>query len=76
MARLSELRGQYVQSFGRMAQLVDANDHEAATALLQAETLPALDALQQPINALLALQKNWSKSTATPWSATSAARIP
>ena len=57
LARLSELRGQYVQSFGRVAQLVDANDHEAATALLQAETLPALDALQQPINALLALQK-------------------
>lgn len=28
MARLSELRGQYVQSFGRVAQLVDANDHE------------------------------------------------
>jgi methyl-accepting chemotaxis protein len=57
LAQLNELRGKYVQSFGRVAQLVDANDHKAATALLQSETLPALDALQQPINALTALQK-------------------
>ena len=57
LAQLAELRGKYVQSFGRVAQLVDANDREAATALLQSETLPSLDALQQPINALTALQK-------------------
>ncbi|WP_027994833.1 methyl-accepting chemotaxis protein [Simplicispira psychrophila] len=57
LARLSELRGKYVQSFGRVAQLVDANERERAIALLQSETLPALDALQEPINALTTLQK-------------------
>ncbi len=57
LARLSELRGKYVQSFGRVAALVDAGDRDTATALLQSETLPALDALQEPINALTALQK-------------------
>ena len=65
LARLSELRGKYVQSFGRVAALVDAGDRDTATALLQSETLPALDALQEPINALTALQKNWSKTMAT-----------
>ena len=57
LARLSELRGKYVQSFGQVAKLVDADDREGAIALLQSETLPSLDALQEPINALLALQK-------------------
>ena len=57
LARLSELRGKYVQSFGRVAALVDASDRDSATALLQSQTLPALDALQEPINALTALQK-------------------
>ncbi|MBP6599886.1 MAG: MCP four helix bundle domain-containing protein [Giesbergeria sp.] len=57
LARLSELRGKYVQSFGRVAALVDAGERDTATALLQSETLPSLDALQQPINDLTALQK-------------------
>ncbi|MBP6599994.1 MAG: MCP four helix bundle domain-containing protein [Giesbergeria sp.] len=57
LARLSELRGKYVQSFGQVAALVDAGERDTATALLQSETLPSLDALQQPINDLTALQK-------------------
>jgi methyl-accepting chemotaxis protein len=57
LVHLSKLRGQYVQSFGQVAQLVDVNQREAAIALLQTETLPALDALQQPIDALTALKK-------------------
>ena len=57
LARLSELRGKYVQSFGRVAQLVTDGERDTATALLQSETLPSLDALQQPINDLTALQK-------------------
>ena len=57
LARLSELRSKYVQSFGRVAQLVDAGERESAIVLLQSETLPSLDALQEPINALTALQK-------------------
>jgi methyl-accepting chemotaxis protein len=56
LARLKDLRGKYVQSFTRVAQLVDAGDREAAVQLLKTETLPSLDALQEPINGLTALQ--------------------
>jgi len=57
LLRLKDLRGRYVQSFSKVAQMVDAGDREGATLLLQSETLPALDALQEPINALTALEK-------------------
>ena len=56
LAQLTALRGKYVQSFGKVAQLVDAEDREGAIALLKSETLPALDALQAPINRLTKLQ--------------------
>jgi methyl-accepting chemotaxis protein len=57
LATLKQARGQYVASFGRVAQLVDAGDREGATRLMITETLPALDALQQPIDKLNALQQ-------------------
>ena len=57
LLRLKELRGKYVQSFSKVVQMVEAGDREGATALLKSETLPALDALQEPINAMNALEK-------------------
>ncbi|WP_460565460.1 methyl-accepting chemotaxis protein [Hydrogenophaga aquatica] len=57
LATLKQARAQYVASFGRVAQLVDAGDREGATRLMLTETLPALDALQQPIDQLNALQQ-------------------
>ncbi|MDD2711556.1 MAG: methyl-accepting chemotaxis protein [Simplicispira sp.] len=58
LARLTQLRSLYVQSFSKVAQMVDANDREGAIALLQSETLPALDALQEPISSLTKLQNH------------------
>ena len=57
LATLKQARAKYVASFGRVAQLVDAGDREGATRLMITETLPALDALQQPIDKLNALQQ-------------------
>ena len=57
LAELKTARGQYVTSFGKVGQLVDAGDREGASRLMIAETLPALDALQGPIDKLTALQK-------------------
>ena len=62
LARLKESRVQYVQSFTRVAELVDAGNREGAIALLRSETLPALDALQEPINGLTALQRKLAES--------------
>ncbi|MBY0454006.1 MAG: MCP four helix bundle domain-containing protein [Burkholderiaceae bacterium] len=59
LAQLKDKRGKYVQSFSKVAQLVEAGAHDQAVALLKSETLPALDALQAPIDGLLALQKKW-----------------
>ena len=63
LARLKDLRGKYVQSFSKVAQLMDADDREGAIALLRNETLPALDALQEPINALTSLEKKRVETT-------------
>jgi methyl-accepting chemotaxis protein len=57
LADLKTRRGQYVTSFGKVGQLVDAGDREGATRLMLSETLPALDALQGPIDQLTVLQK-------------------
>jgi methyl-accepting chemotaxis protein len=57
LATLKEARGAYVRSFTKVSVLVNEGNKEEAIALLNRETLPALDALQQPINALSALQQ-------------------
>ncbi len=57
LGELKAARERYVASFTRVAALVDAGDREAAVRTLNAETLPALDALQQPIKALNDLQR-------------------
>lgn len=57
LTQLKEARAKYVQSFSRVTQLVGEGQRDQAIALLNAQTLPALDALQVPINALTDLQK-------------------
>lgn len=57
LAKLVERRILYVASFTKVAQQIDAGDKLAATETMNTETLPALDALQEPIVALTELQK-------------------
>ena len=57
MVRLKEARTQYVVSFSKVARLLDEGQKDEALRTMNTETLPALDALQAPINTLTALQK-------------------
>ncbi len=57
VAQLVDARKKYVASFSKVAKLVDEGKKDEAVSLLNTETLPALDALQHPINALTDLQK-------------------
>ncbi|MBR7799846.1 methyl-accepting chemotaxis protein [Undibacterium fentianense] len=57
LASLTERRIAYVASFSKVARQIDAGDRAAATLTMNRETLPALDALQEPIVALTKLQK-------------------
>jgi len=63
LARLGEARVRYVKSFSQVARLVDEGQKDEAIRLLNSETLPALDALQEPINALTDLQKKLVESS-------------
>ncbi|MDD2691872.1 MAG: methyl-accepting chemotaxis protein [Simplicispira sp.] len=65
LAQLKDKRGQYVQSFTRVIGLVDGGARDDAIALIKSETLPALDALQEPINGLTALQKRIVANSST-----------
>ena len=57
LADLKEKRGAYVKSFTRVGALLREGAKDEATVVMKTETLPALDAMQQPIDALTALQK-------------------
>lgn len=57
LASLTERRIAYVASFSKVARQIDAGDRAGATLTMNRETLPALDALQEPILALTKLQK-------------------
>ncbi len=57
LADLKERRGRYVQSFSKVARLMEESNKDEATRLMNTETLPLLDALQEPINQLTELQK-------------------
>lgn len=57
LATLTERRMQYVASFSKVAKQIEAGDKDAAILTMNRETLPALDALQEPIVALTNLQK-------------------
>jgi methyl-accepting chemotaxis protein len=55
--RLKTMRGAYVKSFTRVGSLLKEGKKDEAVQVMKGETLPALDAMQQPIDALTALQK-------------------
>ena len=57
LEQLKSARAKYVASFTRVTKLVEEGRKDEATRLLAAETLPALDAMQEPINGLTALQR-------------------
>ena len=57
VAQLIDARKKYVASFSKVAQLMNDGKKDEAITVLNTETMPALDALQAPINALTALQK-------------------
>jgi methyl-accepting chemotaxis protein len=57
LGQLTARRGAYVKSFTRVGALLREGSKDAAIELMKNETLPALDAMQQPIDALTALQK-------------------
>ncbi|MDC8773459.1 methyl-accepting chemotaxis protein [Roseateles albus] len=57
LATLVEQRKWYVTSFSKVAKQIEDGQREAAIATMNSETLPALDAMQQPIVALTELQK-------------------
>ena len=58
VAKIKETRANYVASFSKVKQLVEDGKNDEAINVMTSETLPLLDALQEPINALIALQKN------------------
>ena len=63
LATIKEKRGRYVQSFTQVRRLVEAGQRDEAIRHMTADTLPALDALQEPILALGALQKQVVQSS-------------
>ena len=63
LAKIIDARGKYVASFSKVIKLVKDGKNDAAIVLMNAETLPALDALQEPISDLTALQKKVVESS-------------
>jgi methyl-accepting chemotaxis protein len=57
LAKIKEMRGQYVSSFSKVTKLNDEGKKDDAIQLMNKETLPLLDTLQQPISALTEIQK-------------------
>ncbi|OYU27588.1 MAG: methyl-accepting chemotaxis protein [Burkholderiales bacterium PBB2] len=57
LATISDRRAQFVISFSRVAELVAEGRRDDAVKLMTLETLPAIDALQQPIEELATLQR-------------------
>ncbi|WGG50192.1 methyl-accepting chemotaxis protein [Rugamonas sp. DEMB1] len=57
LARIAAARAAYSSSFLKVADLVEADDKEKAAALMNSETFPALDALLELTQAMVAQQK-------------------
>ncbi|MFD1561523.1 methyl-accepting chemotaxis protein [Paraburkholderia silviterrae] len=57
LADIKESRAAYVASFGKVAQLIAQGQRDAAAAMMNAETLPALDRLQQHVTDMVKLQR-------------------
>jgi len=56
-AQISDARKAFVQSFERVAALATSGKKDEAIALLDSETLPALDAVSQPVARLVEIQQ-------------------
>lgn len=56
LAKVKESRTNYVTSFTKVDALLQAGQRDEATSLLKAETLPAIDVLQEQVMALTELQ--------------------
>ncbi len=63
LATLKERRVAYVQSFTRIAKLVNADQKDEAAAMMRNETLPRLAALQQSVSELAAWQTQIVRSS-------------
>lgn len=57
LARIKSARAKFVASFTKVGSLVKEEKKDEAISLMNIETLPALDALQEPITTLATLQK-------------------
>ena len=55
--KIQQTRTAYVASFGKVDQLLRSEDRAEASAVLMAQTLPSLDALQDQAVAMVELQK-------------------
>ncbi|MFB9240186.1 MCP four helix bundle domain-containing protein [Massilia antarctica] len=62
LARVMRERAVFVTSYSRVIKLIDENQRDEASGLMRSETLPALDALQASITALVALQKRMAEA--------------
>jgi methyl-accepting chemotaxis protein len=56
LVKVKDARSQYIASFQQIKALLQENKRDEAMVLMNTQTLLALDNLQEPINALLALQ--------------------
>src|SRR5258706_8356013 len=57
LEKIKKVRAQYVISIAKVGKLVSEGKRDEAISLMNAETLPILDALQEPVNALAKFQK-------------------
>ncbi len=57
LAKIKEQRGQYVASFTKVSKLIVEDKRDEASKMMLAETLPALDALQESVKSMSELQK-------------------
>ena len=64
LTAMKDKRLAYVASFEKVGKLVDAEQHDAASKLMLAETLPTLDALLDAIKGLLAQHKTMAEQAA------------
>ena len=66
LAELLRLRAPYVQAYNATAELADAGDQAAALELLTRQTLPALDALREPMaHSSILFRKKWHTTAAS-----------
>ena len=57
LAKIQDARKAYLLSYGKVADLVEADQRDDAAKLMRTESLPALDAMLEPIRAMVEQQK-------------------